>query len=159
MFAARARTDRSISVSSRMSGIERRHDGERIILPVAILPPPEPSELRWVEAPALIDTGATTRGIAGGHRERSRPAADRQAPDGIGVRRDLVDRFLFRIGVFADREQDDDRPAPPFLFDEVEGFCRRDGFQFRVIIGMDVLSQCDLTIDRKRRYSLRFGHG
>ena len=44
-------------------GIERRHDGRRIILPVTILRPTPATDLSGYGGMAPVDTGATTSGI------------------------------------------------------------------------------------------------
>ncbi len=137
-----------------MSAVEWRHDGRRPILPVTILPPGM-NPLDGIEVPALIDTGATASGISGN-------LAGRLGLSSIGKRLlasahtdDHVDRYIFRVGLVPDGAA----PAIPFVFEEVQGFRLRDGFLFEAIIGMDILGQCDLSMDRMRRCRLVFGHG
>jgi hypothetical protein len=45
----------------------------------------------------------------------------------------------------------------PFLFDEVEGFSWSRPGDFDVIIGMDILSSCDVALSRDGLCRLRFG--
>jgi hypothetical protein len=45
----------------------------------------------------------------------------------------------------------------PYLFPEVEGFSWRRNADFDVIIGMDILSHCDLAMGRDGTCRLRFG--
>jgi hypothetical protein len=66
-----------------------------------------------------------------------------------------VERYLFRVGIpLLDREG---TPAFPYVFEATDGFRIRTGFPFNALLGMDVLSQCDLTIAGGRVGTLRFG--
>lgn len=67
-----------------------------------------------------------------------------------------VERYLFRIGLDSDGDTND-APQFPFVFEDVEGFEMRNGFAFDVLLGMDILHQCDLTLDRTRTARLTFG--
>lgn len=51
----------------------------------------------------------------------------------------------------------DSAPTFPFVFEEVVGFELRNAFQFQILIGMDILRQCDLTMTRDHRCPLQFG--
>ena len=58
-----------------------------------------------------------------------------------GVGGDLqVERYVFRLGLIGE--------GAPFVFDDIIGFELRDSFAFDVLIGMDVLRQCDLSLGR-----------
>jgi hypothetical protein len=48
-------------------------------------------------------------------------------------------------------------PAFPYVFDEVIGFELTNSFQFDALLGMDILSQCDLRLDRDGGCRLSFG--
>jgi hypothetical protein len=67
-----------------------------------------------------------------------------------------VQRYAFRIGLLHDPEPDG-RPAFPFVFDEVIGIELTNTFQFNALLGMDILSQCDFTMERGGRCKLVFG--
>lgn len=67
-----------------------------------------------------------------------------------------IERYLFRIGLDGDAERDAP-PSFPFVFEDLEGFALRSGFQFEVLLGMDILAQCELNMTRDRRCSLTFG--
>jgi len=41
-----------------------------------------------------------------------------------------------------------DPPTFPFLFDDVVGFELRDNFHLDMLLGMDVLNQCDFSMNR-----------
>jgi hypothetical protein len=45
----------------------------------------------------------------------------------------------------------------PFVFEEVSGFELKDGLAFNALIGMDILGQCDFSMERSGRCRLRFG--
>lgn len=70
----------------------------------------------------------------------------------------LVDYFLFRIGLFPTAAgPNSDEPALPYVFAETDGFRMRDSSTFDVILGMDVIRQCDLNIGRSGNWALTFG--
>ncbi|MDO6416025.1 aspartyl protease family protein [Sphingomonas sp. BIUV-7] len=137
-----------------MSEISWRIVDRRPLLPVLILSP-DVNDLRTVDAVALVDTGATASAV-------TRDLAERLALPVIGKRLvasahgdQHVDRYIFRIGIRLPREGE--MPAFPFVFEAVEGFRIRSGFAFDALLGMDVLSQCDLTISGGQTGILRFG--
>ena len=110
-------------------------------------------DLTSCRATALIDTGATTSGIPtriirqlGLSPVGRRPLMSAQ---GLG----FVQRFMFRIGI----SDSDSAGAFPFVFEEVMGFELVDGTSFDALLGMDILSQCDLEIGRNGTCQLRFG--
>ena len=69
----------------------------------------------------------------------------------------LVEYYFFRVGLFAESEDDAIGLQLPFVFAEVDGFGMRDAGAFELIIGMDVLSQTDFAMDRNGRWTLDFG--
>jgi hypothetical protein len=73
-----------------------------------------------------------------------------------GIGGDLqVQRYLFRAGLSGNGL--DQAPQFPYVFDDIEGFELRDGFAFDVLIGMDILSRCDFTLNRNGHCTLTFG--
>lgn len=62
-----------------------------------------------------------------------------------------MERFLFRVGF-----QMEDGPLP-IVFEDVIGFELKNGFAFQALLGMDVLSQCDFSMDRNGGCRLGFG--
>jgi len=48
-------------------------------------------------------------------------------------------------------------PDYPFLFEEVIGIELTNTFDFDALLGMDILRQCDFSMNRDGRCSLRFG--
>lgn len=66
-----------------------------------------------------------------------------------------AERYLFRVGITATAENS--APSFPYVFDEVIGFELTNSFQFEALLGMDILSQCDLQLRRDGRCRLVFG--
>jgi len=142
-----------------MSSISWRHDGRRIVLPVVLTNPDVANgTIRSVEGQALLDTGATNSGITVRAAKALALKSHTKRPLSSAHGEQQTDRFLFRIGLLPDRESGDDSPQFPFFFDEIEGFALLDSFRLEALIGMDILSQCDLEIDRRRNCTLRFGY-
>lgn len=73
----------------------------------------------------------------------------------VATEQRLVDFFVFRLGLFADG--DDDASRWPHVFAETEGFQIRQSHNFDVLLGMDVIGQCDLEINRNGTWRLGFG--
>ncbi len=134
------------------------NDGRKILLPVAVLSSDNPADLTYIEAVALLDTGASCSAI--GPRVISElglsPYEKRQLL--VATEDRLVDYYLFRIGLF-DGLGDESRSMArlPFVFADLDGFGMRSSGQFDVILGMDVLRQCDFELYRTGRWRLSFG--
>lgn len=132
----------------------------RCLLPVAVLRPGDQSDLNFITATALLDTGATVSGV--GPRVIDQLALLTSGKNRLGSATDevFVDYYLFRLGLFATDQLVLDQLGPgdlPFLFDEIDGFSWVRAMDFDVILGMDVLSRCDVTLDRRGRCQIRFG--
>jgi hypothetical protein len=70
----------------------------------------------------------------------------------------LVSYHFYRIGLFTDKMiSEASAPQLPYIFAEVDGFEMQKAPDFDVIIGMNVLSQCDFTMSRNGRWLLNFG--
>jgi hypothetical protein len=135
--------------------IEWRHDARQPVISVSILAPEPLTNFTEHSVPALIETGSTTSGI-------TRRVADELGLSGTGKRPlmsarhdDQVERFVFRVGLRASSEQL--KPSIPFVFSAVIGFEIRNGFRFEALLGMDILSQCDLEMKRSGKCKLTFG--
>jgi hypothetical protein len=133
----------------------RSGDRRRLLIPVSILAPAPASDLTSVPAQALVGTGSTTSGI-------TRRIADRLGLVGRGKRplssaqgEGQVERYLFRVGITPTAENG--APNFPYVFDEVIGFELTNSFQFGALLGMDILSRCDLELRRDGRCRLAFG--
>jgi hypothetical protein len=73
-----------------------------------------------------------------------------------GGRRTL-DRATHFQGRLNGQPTEGDAPTFPYIFEEVGGFELFDSFAFDVLLGMDILRQCELLISRGDRCSLTFG--
>jgi hypothetical protein len=109
------------------------------------------ADLTFVAADALLDTGSTTSGVTPAIAARLSLPHLGTRPLGSAHGEAQVERYLFRIGF-----QIEGTPLP-FVFEEVIGFELKDGFAFGALIGMDVLSHCDFSMERTGRCQLRFG--
>ncbi len=73
----------------------------------------------------------------------------------VATEQRLVDFFVFRLGLFAD---DADQRSPwPHVFAETEGFQIQQSHNFDLLLGMDVIRQCDLKVSRDGNWRLAFG--
>jgi hypothetical protein len=62
-----------------------------------------------------------------------------------------VERYLFRVGLSIEGS------PVPFVFEEIIGFELKNASSFDVLLGMDVLGQCDFSMTRDGRCRLGFG--
>lgn len=138
-----------------MPAIEWKREPRRILLPVLVLAPYPVTELTGLQASALIDTGSSVSGVAvrlaqslGLMKLGKRPLTSAQ---GQGQ----VERYAFRIGFQS--QASPAMPAFPFVFDEVIGIELTNAFAFDALVGMDILSQCDLEMRRDGHCRLAFG--
>lgn len=136
--------------------IEWRHDGSRLVVPVIVYPPLTGTTFEGVTGNALIDTGSTTTGVTA-------KIAQKLGLQSIGKRlistvggEKHIDRTIFRIGLDG-CAADNDFPTFPYVFEEVVGFELLDSFSFDVLLGMDILRQCELLIAPRNRGRLTFG--
>ena len=142
-----------------MAEVWWRHEGQRLVIPVAILPSTVADNASQIEIiEGLIDTGATGTGL------RS-DVAERLALRGRGRRRILtangdilVPEYRMRIGFFPGHN-DGPAVAPPSEFPVVLDFgilahALSPNFPYALLIGMDVLHRCDLTILRNHTAKL-----
>ena len=112
-----------------------------------------------VPARALLDTGATVSGI--GPRIISQLDLTSYGKKRLKSATDeaFVDYYLFRIGLQAspDPFSADSSIRLPYLFGELDGFSWGRAADFDVILGMDVLSACDVSLGRDGTCQLRYG--
>lgn len=142
-----------------MASLSGRHDGRKILLPIAILrPEAHVADLTFCEGTALLDTGATSSGIGFRIIRELGLTARVKLPLMVATEERLVDYFLFRVGFWPIRSSDFNAfPAVPYVFAETLGFKIRESPAFDVILGMDVLKQCDFNLRRNGSWELRFG--
>ena len=139
-----------------MPSIEWRRDRRRILLPIQILAPFPITDLRGADAIALIDTGSSVSGIASGLAERLGLKGQGKRPLVSAQGQSEVERYSFRIGL-PGGSSSGAGPRFPFIFSEVIGMELTNAFEFNALVGMDVLGQCDFTMERAGRCSLTFG--
>jgi hypothetical protein len=137
-----------------LRSLDGRHDGRKITLPVAILKSDNPVDLTHICATALLDTGATSCAIAPHIIETLQLEPFERRHLTVATEDRLVDYFVFRVGLF-DKEMFGN--GIPFVFGETRGFGMRATTGFDVILGMDVLRQCDFKMDRSGTWLLSFG--
>jgi hypothetical protein len=134
-----------------MAEIRWRHSGHRLLLPVAVLPSAAADNAHEIHViHALIDTGATGTGL------RPDVAAALAVP-GRGKRRVvtangdmLVPEYRIRIGFYCGifDEQPLAQGNPYVLEFGLLVHALREHFGYAMLIGMDVLSYCDLRLGR-----------
>lgn len=71
----------------------------------------------------------------------------------VATEQRFVEFFVFRLGLFAAEGLN----PLPFVFAETSGFQIRQVHDFEVLLGMDVLRQCNVDISKEGRWSLSFG--
>jgi len=138
-----------------MLRVEWAREKRRVLLPVIILAPYPVTDLAGVNATALIDTGSSVSGVASRLAEELCLARLGKRPLTSAQGEGQVERYAFRIGLQPDRTGD--MPDYPFLFEEVIGIELTNTFDFDALLGMDILRQCDFSMNRDGRCSLRFG--
>lgn len=136
--------------------IEWRHDGSRLVIPVVVYPPLTGTTFDGVAGSALIDTGSTTTGVTANIAQKlGLQSIGKRLISTVGGEKH-IDRYIFRIGLNSG-EADSDAPTFPYVFEEVVGFELLDSFSFDVLLGMDILRQCELLIAPGNRCRLTFG--
>jgi hypothetical protein len=133
--------------------VSGRHDGRRILLPIAVLRSKDPADLTHEIYTALLDTGATTSWIS--PKVISDLGLTEVGKDRVSFAMDqrLAPVYLFRLGAFADGTIGQ---GLPFVFAETRGFRMNQRDDFDVILGMNVLSQGDLSVRRTGDWNLKF---
>ncbi len=142
-----------------MPELNWKSSGNRILLDLLVFKPGSPSDLTNIEARALLDTGATVSGIGPRVvRELGLQSHTKKRLKSATEER-FVDYFLFRIGwlMNAEVESNAQPTSLPFIFDELDGFGWGLAGDFDVILGMDVLRQCDFELRRDGLCQLTFG--
>lgn len=132
----------------------------RYLLPVAALRPGNQSDLTFITATALLDTGATVSGIGPRIIDQLTLKTSGKNRLGSATEEAFVDYYLFRLGLFSSEQRYLDHLGPgdlPFIFEEIDGFSWRRQTDFDVILGMDVLSRCEVHLDRSGICRIQFG--
>jgi hypothetical protein len=124
--------------------ISFRHDGCRIVLPIIILEPSPPVSFEGHRGFALIDTGSTATGVTKRVAKAMGLVGRGKRPIVSAQGEGQAERYLFRVGAHGAGES----PTLPYVFEDVIGFELVDSFRFDALVGMDILSRCDLEIYR-----------
>jgi hypothetical protein len=135
--------------------IEWRRERRRILLPVAILRPYPVTDLGGAEAKALIDTGSSVSGVAVSLAQTLGLVGLGKRPLKSARGEEHVERYAFRVALRP--EESTGSASFLFVFDEVIGIELTNAFEFNALIGMDILGQCDLSMQRNGDCSLVFG--
>lgn len=117
-------------------------------------------ELDHVAATALIDTGATVSGVGARVIQQLGLQSYGKSRLKSATEEVFVPYYLFRIGLFTTEQiesADMSAVVLPYVFEESNGFGWMHDAGFDVILGMDVLRQCDLSLSRDGVCQIRFG--
>lgn len=143
-----------------MPELSFRRGERRYLFPVRILRADNPADMTSFAATALLDTGATVSGIGSSviealdlrsHMKKRLLSATEEA---------FASYYLFRVGFYTTDQLHrvaDSVNEWPYLFAETEGFSWLRKGDFDVIIGMDILSQCDVELSRQGECHISFG--
>lgn len=134
--------------------------GARYLFPVAILRPGSSSDITPYSATALLDTGATVSGIGPNVVQRLGLRTHGKKLLRSATEERFVAYYFFRVGFYTSEEiAEPGRSdlALPYIFEDADGFSWTGTADFDVIIGMDILSQCEVRLDRSGRCRLLFG--
>ena len=145
-----------------MALIEWQHDRRALILPVVLLPPPTaPNASFSIRTRGLLDTGATSSGIRGdvaaelGLRRKGQRRVD--TANGTIIAAEYLLRVGFVCGDLSDSDFVSDQQMPFVLEGPILGFELQTGFNYPVLIGMDVIGQADLVLRRNGTATMSFG--
>lgn len=139
-----------------MFSIELNRSNRRILVPITLLPPDTGVIVQGIAGHALLDTGATTSGIKTSVAGRLGLSATGKRPLLSAHGEAHAHRYIFRIALAPDAAPDEP-PRFPYVFPETDGFELKDSFSYDAILGMDILSRCDLTLNRNGTGRLAFG--
>ncbi len=143
-----------------MATVEWRHSRKRLILPVVVMAPVAATNPNLsIRVEGLLDTGATGSGIhprlvdeLGLERKGQRVIA---TANGEIVAAEVMHRIGFIAGDYTDPDFLPDQHLP-YIFDRsIIAFELQQGFGYAILIGMDVIGQCDLAVQRDGTASLR----
>lgn len=132
-----------------MRELSFRRGNRRYLFPVRVLGPEN-----------VLDTGATASGIGPKVIEALALRSHMKKRLLSATEEVFADYYLFRIGLYTSEQMarlEESITEWRFVFPEVEGFGWRRNGDFDVIIGMDVLSHCDVEMARSGTCRLQFG--
>lgn len=137
--------------------IKGQHHGRTITLSAAVLKSDNPQDITYVNAIALLDTGASSCGLSPDIIKKLDLKSIGKDPLIVATEVRLVDYYIFRIGLFEDKHLTFDNNIIPYVFAETKGFAISKKDNFDMVLGMDVLSQCDFEMYRNGSWTLTFG--
>jgi len=145
-----------------MPKAEWRHHRERLLLPVVVMPGmASDNPFESVRVEGLFDTGATGTGIRADIARRLdlRQKGERRVytANGDVIRPEYVVRVGFICGDYSDPGFEPNREQPFVLDREILGFGLAEQFSYPVLIGMDIIGQGDLVIQRSGLASFSIG--
>lgn len=133
--------------------IEWLHNRRSLLLPIVIMAPVTATNPNLsLRTTGLLDTGATGTGIRQDIAERLglRAKGQRRVDTANGLI--MACEYTFRVGFVCGDYRDpafvSDMQQPYVLDEPVLGFELQPGFNYPVLIGMDILGRCDLAIRR-----------
>ncbi len=142
--------------------IDWRHGGRQLILPVALMPDAGAhNALDSVRTDGLLDTGATSTGLRGDIADRLslRPQGRRRVETANSPL--WANEYVVRLGLIAGNYESagfDPTSVYPFILERhLMVFELQRGFAYPVLLGMDVIAQCDLHVLRDGTASLLLG--
>lgn len=136
-----------------MVQIEGRHDGRRILLPVAVLRSDNPLDLTHGVFVGLLDTGATTSWVSPKVIAQLDLVELMKERVSFGLDQQMASVYLFRLGLFAGHPNDG---VLPYVFAETRGFRLHQRADFDVILGMDILGQSTFSMSPSGEWHLQF---
>jgi Aspartyl protease len=139
-----------------LHSLEGQFEQRQILLPVAILSSRNPADLTFGSYSALFDTGATACGIGPRVIQDLKLRSHQKKPLSVATEMRMVDYYSFRVG-FLQVDTSVQVASFPYVFGEISGFSWLEQKSFDVILGMDVLSQCDFEFHRNGQWKLKFG--
>lgn len=137
-----------------MRSIDGVREHRRILLPVAVFPSRNPTDLTFETYVALLDTGATASWISGNVVARFDLESIGKKPVVVATEIRQRSAYVFRLGLMGDGLPS---TTLPIVFSETIGFKIDQATGFDVLLGMDVLSETDFEMKRSGHWKLSFG--
>lgn len=137
-----------------MRSISGQIENRRILLQVEVFSSLDPLDITSVSFMALLDTGATASWISRTVVDRFGFRAIGKKPVVVATEVRLRDSYAFRLGL---HDSDAESVELPIVFAETIGFMIDQASGFDVLLGMDILSECDFSMERNGRWKLDFG--
>jgi Aspartyl protease len=133
--------------------IEWGHNRQRLVLPIVVMASVRAANPNLsIRTMGLIDTGATGTGIRADVAEtldlRAKGQRRVNTANGMMMAAEYLVRIGFVCGDYRDPDFVADRQQPYVLDKQYTGFALQAGFAYPVLIGMDILGEADLALNR-----------